>query len=326
VSVNAPARTFVLSDAHGYPNVIEEALEHGGFLPGRDEFVYAGDLLDRGPDPEGCLDVVQRYATTVLVGNHEMAVLLDFDMWGTDPESRRFRPLLMDLVVGAGVKPGLARVAHDTHGAWPDARRAWPDVPTVTPIAAPDTHHARAAQAPRTASAGVSAAARQGRAAALDSHRASRPAHGAARTSGSPRWQAAACSQGVLITHAGVSARYGGRLDRGGVADPVQLVAHINQEFQAAVRRELETGDWDPDGILGRSGPLWFRPYGDQLPLAGMWQVVGHTPPQPQLEGSGFYMVDPCVWMADGPARLRYAVIEDGDVRVVTVARAQAVA
>ena len=97
----APRRTFVLSDAHGYPEVIEEALDHGGFRPGEDAFVYAGDLLDRGPDPEGCIELVQRHATEILVGNHEMAVLLDFDMWGSDWDSRRLRPLLLDMVLNA---------------------------------------------------------------------------------------------------------------------------------------------------------------------------------------------------------------------------------
>jgi len=97
----APRRTFVLSDAHGYPEVIEKALDHGGFRPGEEAFVYAGDLLDRGPDPEGCIELVQRHATEILVGNHEMAVLLDFDMWGSDWDSRRFRPLLLDMVMNA---------------------------------------------------------------------------------------------------------------------------------------------------------------------------------------------------------------------------------
>ena len=71
-------RTFVISDAHGYPELIQEALDHGGFRPGEDGFVYAGDLLDRGPDPQGCIDLVERYATEVLLGNHELAVLLGF--------------------------------------------------------------------------------------------------------------------------------------------------------------------------------------------------------------------------------------------------------
>jgi hypothetical protein len=89
-------RTFVVSDAHGYPALIANALEHGGFRPGEDGFVYAGDFLDRGPDPEGCLELVERLATEVLFGNHEAAVFLDFPVFPQDPASRRFRLLLAD--------------------------------------------------------------------------------------------------------------------------------------------------------------------------------------------------------------------------------------
>ena len=83
-----PRRTFVISDAHGYPEIIENALEHGDFRPGIDGFVYAGDFVDRGPDARGCLDLIERYATEVLVGNHELAVLAGFPLFEQTPESR----------------------------------------------------------------------------------------------------------------------------------------------------------------------------------------------------------------------------------------------
>jgi hypothetical protein len=241
-------RTFVVSDAHGHPELIEQALDDGGFTPGEDGFIYAGDILDRGPDPAGCMELVERYATEVLVGNHELAVLLDFAMCGTEPESRLFRQVLLDRVLSAAS-----------------------DAPP--------------AGAPR-----------------------------------SDAWKVATCCEGVLITHAGVSSRYQELLDVDCQGDPARLAAHLNQDFLAAARRELETGDWDEDGILGDRGPLWYRPlpYSDLRPLAGVRQVTGHTPPQPELEADGFWMVDPCVWMMmHGSWRFRYAVIEDGEVAVV---------
>lgn len=94
-------RTFVISDAHGYPEIIQGALDHGHFRPGVDAFVYAGDLLDRGPDSAGCLELVERYAIEVLVGNHELAVLLGFPISGSDRQSREFRQLLLDRVLSA---------------------------------------------------------------------------------------------------------------------------------------------------------------------------------------------------------------------------------
>jgi hypothetical protein len=232
-------RTFVISDAHGCPDLIQGALDHGGYRPGGDGFVYAGDFLDRSPDAEGCFDLVERYATEVLLGNHELAALLGFAIWPRDPKSRLFRSRLVDKVLNA--EPGK-------------------------------------------------------------------------------RWMAVTCIEGVLVSHAGISKRYQAMFDEECGRDPVLLEACLNAEFLDAVRHELETGEWDRDGILGEDGPLWFRPapWTRLSPLAGVSQVAGHTPPIAKLEASGFFMVDPCDWSDDDDdRRIRYAVIEDGRVRVV---------
>ena len=231
-------RTFVISDAHGYPELISSALARGGFRPAKDGFVYAGDLLDRGPDSPGCINLVNRYATQVLVGNHELAVLLDFCIYPQDAQSRVHRRLMIDKVLNSA--PGS-------------------------------------------------------------------------------EWRAATCIEGVLISHAGVSSRFEEVFRSQCHGDPVLLASHLNRVFLAAVRPELETGEWEADGILGDDGPLWFRPwpYSDLLPAAGLRQVVGHTPPLPELEEVGFYMIDPCAFLCtEDPKRFRYAVIEDGQVRV----------
>ena len=95
----AGLRTIVVSDAHGYPAVIANALEHARFRPGVDRFVYAGDFVDRGPDELGCLELVERYATQVLVGNHELAVLVDYPLAEQTAASRGLRQLLLDRVL-----------------------------------------------------------------------------------------------------------------------------------------------------------------------------------------------------------------------------------
>lgn len=231
-------RTFVISDAHGYPELIQNALDHGGFRPGEDGFVYAGDLVDRGPDVEGCIDLVECYASEVLMGNHDVAVLLDYLVYPQDPESPGFRSFFMEKVLGT------------------DPKRVW---------------------------------------------------------------KAATCVEGVLITHAGVSEAYEPVFQEECEADPERLAAHLNQVFLTALRRELETGEYDDHGILGDDGPTWFRPrpYSPLLPLAGVRQVVGHTPSIPGLEKRGFHMVDPCAYLGmDDPGRFRYAVIEQGRVRI----------
>jgi hypothetical protein len=94
-------RTFVISDAHGSPELIQNALDHGGFVPGGDSFVYAGDLLDRGPDAEHCIALVERHATEVLLGSHDVAAMLDFNVFPQNPESLDFKPLLTEKVLAS---------------------------------------------------------------------------------------------------------------------------------------------------------------------------------------------------------------------------------
>ncbi|NLV72798.1 MAG: hypothetical protein GXY46_09410 [Actinobacteria bacterium] len=92
-------RTFVISDAHGHPALIEHALEHGGFEPGLDRFVYAGDLLDRGPDAGGCIALVEQYATEVLIGNHDLAALFGFFIFPQNADSSGYKGFLRQKVL-----------------------------------------------------------------------------------------------------------------------------------------------------------------------------------------------------------------------------------
>jgi Calcineurin-like phosphoesterase len=92
-------RTFVVADAHGYPQLIQSALRHGGFKPGEDDFVYAGDLLDRGPDAAGCVALVESYATEVLLGNHDVAALLELEIYPQNEESPGFGTFLREKVL-----------------------------------------------------------------------------------------------------------------------------------------------------------------------------------------------------------------------------------
>ncbi len=262
-------RTFVISDSHGHPEVFKAALEHGGFEPGRDRLVFAGDFLDRGTDAEGCLALVERYADEVLVGNHDLAVLLDIPIWPQEADSPSFRPLLIDRVLRA------------------DPSRAW---------------------------------------------------------------KAATSVEGVLVSHAGISARYGRVFREVCGGDAAEFTRHLDEAFRDVVRWWVDGADEeeaaaaaDPhaddesaayetggpldvfggdDGglLLGEQGPFWFRPppYTDLEPLAGVTQVAGHTPPIAGLARRGFHMIDPGVWVAElgEPLIFRYAVIEDGEVRV----------
>jgi len=142
----------------------------------------------------------------------------------------------------------------------------------------------------------------------------------------SGRWRLAASADGVLITHAGVDKRFAVHTESGDSSSAELTAQVLNHEFEAAAAsRSRRAGS-----VVGASGPLWWRPgdYGD--PIRGITQVAGHTPPEiiPETDvvahwaARGVYLVDPYVrgWRMRGflpPTPVRYAVIEDGAVRVV---------
>ncbi len=215
-------RTIVIGDAHGYPWIIQNALDHSGFAPGVDRFIYTGDFLDRGQDPHRCVDLIEQFATTVLVGNHELAVLLEDPITPFDEASALFEPYLRGRVLNA---------ADDE------------------------------------------------------------------------AWQCAAAVDGVLITHAGVPARYRRALDEECDGDVTRFADWLNEQFRESLRASVSRRAVDWEGLLGLEGPFWFRPRIEraELVLPGVVQIAGHTPPR-DGEGllfaeRGFFMIDPSVYM-----------------------------
>ena len=132
-------------------------------------------------------------------------------------------------------------------------------------------------------------------------------------------WKLATAVEGVLVTHAGVSQDYGDLFQHECGSDPARLAACLNARFEALVVREPPLRDWYDDPLLGDFGPLWFRPapYTHLAPLPGCAQIAGHTLPLSRMEGTHFYMIDPTSFDCfDEPGRYRYALIENGVVRV----------
>lgn len=71
----------VIGDVHGQVDQLLVVLDRLRQLPDYDSrwIVFIGDLVDRGPDPKGALDIVcdllmQHRRTTVVCGNHEFAM------------------------------------------------------------------------------------------------------------------------------------------------------------------------------------------------------------------------------------------------------------
>ena len=67
-------RTIIIGDVHGCRIELEALLDRVGFTSG-DQLVFVGDLVARGPDSLGVLDVARRTGAIVVRGNHEQKLL-----------------------------------------------------------------------------------------------------------------------------------------------------------------------------------------------------------------------------------------------------------
>ena len=68
-------KIFVVSDVHGYYDIMKKALDDVGFDPQNPQhlLVNCGDAMDRGPQPREVIEFFNRLPNKVLVtGNHEL--------------------------------------------------------------------------------------------------------------------------------------------------------------------------------------------------------------------------------------------------------------
>lgn len=67
-------RTIIVGDVHGCRSELEGLLDRVAFTTG-DRLVFVGDLVARGPDSLGVLDVARTTGAIVVRGNHEQRLL-----------------------------------------------------------------------------------------------------------------------------------------------------------------------------------------------------------------------------------------------------------
>ena len=67
-------RTIIVGDVHGCSFELSSLLDRVDFTSG-DRLVFVGDLIARGPDSLGVLDIVRRTGAVVVRGNHEQKLL-----------------------------------------------------------------------------------------------------------------------------------------------------------------------------------------------------------------------------------------------------------
>jgi len=70
----AQKRTVIIGDVHGCRMELEALLDRIHFGSG-DRLVFVGDLIARGPDSLGVLDIARRTGAVIVRGNHEQKLL-----------------------------------------------------------------------------------------------------------------------------------------------------------------------------------------------------------------------------------------------------------
>lgn len=72
---NQRGRDFVVSDLHGEADRLEQHLRSQDFKPDRDRVFALGDLIDRGPDSQSLLALLEERWFFSVMGNHELMLL-----------------------------------------------------------------------------------------------------------------------------------------------------------------------------------------------------------------------------------------------------------
>jgi predicted phosphodiesterase len=89
----------IISDVHSNIEALQAVLadirERGA-----EEILCLGDIVGYGPDPEECIDLIERTCRFCLSGNHDYAVLT---------RAERFNPLAEGLECGRGPDGALLR-------------------------------------------------------------------------------------------------------------------------------------------------------------------------------------------------------------------------
>ncbi|KAH7037349.1 uncharacterized protein B0I36DRAFT_359062 [Microdochium trichocladiopsis] len=79
-------RVIIIGDVHGELEILEDLLRKVGYTPraqgGRDHVILAGDIINKGPDTPGVLDLAIREGFSGVRGNHDDYLLRLFDEHG----------------------------------------------------------------------------------------------------------------------------------------------------------------------------------------------------------------------------------------------------
>jgi hypothetical protein len=121
-------------------------------------------------------------------------------------------------------------------------------------------------------------------------------------------------SGNILITHAGLSSMFYKELST--------ILLDFFNENKALVLAD-RINKMSLNDLWNRTGPLWYRPTTENLPVSGLRQICGHTPPvwikQSGINDTNFISADPyCMGSHfESPNRYRYVLIENNSICVM---------
>lgn len=72
---NTLGRDFIVSDLHGYRECLDQTLKEIDFSYRFDRLISVGDLIDRGPNSVGCLELLSEPWFWAVRGNHEQMLI-----------------------------------------------------------------------------------------------------------------------------------------------------------------------------------------------------------------------------------------------------------
>jgi predicted phosphodiesterase len=73
---HSKGRLVIVGDVHGMKNSLVKLLDKVKFNEKRDHLILAGDMISKGPDSVGVLDLIMELGATAVRGNHEDRILL----------------------------------------------------------------------------------------------------------------------------------------------------------------------------------------------------------------------------------------------------------
>lgn len=84
LAANRQGRDFVVGDIHAAVTPLRDRLDALGFEPARDRLLCVGDLVDRGPEHERVVDLLEEPWFYAVLGNHDVSLL---HAMGNEPPS-----------------------------------------------------------------------------------------------------------------------------------------------------------------------------------------------------------------------------------------------